>query len=84
MVCLSTAVERTFRIYFSSNEKVRCSNEEGNILVHGFMPIALHFLNLGHSVYYTEFVPSFKMFEVHLRQSVSFWQRLNMFISRKN
>jgi len=30
------------------------------------------------------FVPSFKIFEAHVGQAVSFWQCLNMFISKKN
>lgn len=39
---------------------------------------------MGHSVYYTVFIPSFKVFEVHLGQLVSSWQCLNVFISRGN
>ena len=83
LICLNTVDACTVSICFSSNEKLLHFNEEGNVLVHGFIPIMLHCLNLEDSAYYMVFVPSFKTFEVHMGQAVSFWQCLHMFISRK-
>lgn len=84
LICLNTAVTCTVSICLFSNEKLLNFNEDGNVLVCGFVTIILHCLNLEDSSYYTAFVASFQMSEVHMGEAVTFWQCLSMFISKKN
>lgn len=84
LIFLKTAVVCTLSICFSSSEKLLHFSEEGNILQRGFITIILHCLNLEDSACYIAFVPSFKIFEVHMGKAVRFWQCLNVFFSIKN